>query len=147
MFKLFFFCMIFLISLDGMASRDDCLVQPCDAILDPLVAMATVGQIMPWIWRGNYNSGMCWYLSFVCVYEFVYAICGLFSRNVLFIYTVLFTSLSRVEADTQLFYELSWVWSIWRVDDNAHYLNCRDILCIYEYVRTKHTIRDGCEWL
>ena len=91
--------MVFLISLDGMASRDDCSVQPCHAILDPLVATSTVGQIMPWIWRGNYNSGMCWYSIFVCIYEFVYAICGLFSTNVLFIYTVLFTSLSRVEAD------------------------------------------------
>jgi len=26
-------------------------------------------------------------------------------------------------------------------------LNCRDILCIYEYVRTKHMIRDECERL
>ena len=35
-----------------------------------------------------------------CVYLWVrYAICGLFSTDVLFIYTVLFTSLSRVEAD------------------------------------------------
>jgi len=39
-----------------------------------------------------------------------YAICGLLSTDVLFIYTVLFTSLSQVEVDTELSYELCRVW-------------------------------------
>jgi len=49
MFKLFFFCMVFFISLDGMASRDGCSVQKCYAILDPLMATPIEGLIMPWL--------------------------------------------------------------------------------------------------
>ena len=48
-----------------MASRDDCSVQPCDTILYPLLATPIKGH-MPWVWWGNYYSGMCWYSSFVC---------------------------------------------------------------------------------
>jgi len=129
MFKLFSFYMVFLVSLDGMASHDNWSVQPCDAILDPLMATPNVGY-MPWIWRGYYNSGMCWYSSFVCIYEFIHAICGLFSTNVLFIYTVLFTSLSRVEAD-RVYGVILWAkLSMIDLMTMRIILNCRDI-CAY----------------